>query len=113
MKSRLPVYRSGDVVRVIEPLVVRRVGYPLGIEDGIKHIEEKHGAAVATLLDEIGIEHNHPAFIDAAVIVSHGAAFESIVREMAYHWIRAKAFGGRERAIHTKLVEGLRGSEYH
>lgn len=83
-------FRPDDRVTIINPLVVVRVGYPLGIEDGEKFVRENK-------MDEI------------SRLASSEKARCAIVRAMAVEWLQEKGFGGRERAIHTKIDESLRG----
>ena len=36
------IFRPGDEVVIVEPIIVKRVGYPLGINSGIEYITKNH-----------------------------------------------------------------------
>jgi hypothetical protein len=106
-RPRKHVYRQGDEVIITEPRVVLRVGYPLGLADGVKHIEA-HAGDVSALLVRLGILSSEPC-PPYLVEGEWMAPDDRIVNALAYAWLKAQRFGGRERTIHTELREALRG----
>lgn len=106
-KVKRHVYRVGDEVTIVEPLVVLRVGYKLGIVEGVKHIEA-HAIEVNALLAKLGISDADPA-CGGLLESFHGVHDDRVLSALAYAWIRAQRFGGPERTIHTETRESLRG----
>lgn len=100
MKRPRP-FRPGDLVRVVKPLFVHRVGYPKGVADYLPEVDADlrrlcaDGETVVARL--LGIQHP----------VKHTLNFEldkSLRRvrwELAYLRAKGDRFGGRERSIHT------------
>ncbi len=107
-KPRKHVFHRFDRVTIVEPLVVHRVGYPLGVADGLKHVEA-YAADINALLVKMGII-SPPSARDLWLDTSPTIWDNGVARALAYSWLRAKRFGGPERTIHTILIEGLRGA---
>lgn len=111
MSKRVPkhVYRRDDRVIIVEPQVVRRVGYPLGIAEGLKHVES-HARDVAALLIKLGIKADG-CFGDLYLSAGLPVLDEGINRALAYAWLKTQHFGGPERTIHTERLSELAGVE--
>lgn len=101
-KSSMDRLRVGDLVRVIVPHFVVRVGYPKSIEDYLPEVDA-HMPAVDEVL--------------ARLMKSHGGLFGHglrgsepcelrirgrIRRDLAYLCAKADGFGGRERTVHFR-----------
>jgi len=100
------VYRVGDMVKIVEPQVVFRVGYPLTLEDGMKAAEEKWSAKVNEFMKEIdgGTEALRDIFdYDARL-------YNDLVHALGSYHLRVVKFGGRQRSIHAETHEELRNT---
>jgi len=114
------IIRDGDIVKIINPITFVRCGYPLGIEDMRKEVQEKFGPAIDNLYvsvqsgdkliqkDMIG-EYEYGLKIDSNPSKKY-KHFE-IVNALAYARLYSKGFGGKERNLHTKTIEGLKDKE--
>lgn len=103
--------RVGDKVRIVEPIVVLRVGYPLGVEDGLKFVRETMGKQIDALFDagtrtKMDLVHFHLSAPQIDIYTR-----EKIERALGYRWLYQQNFGGNTRSLHLKLVEELRGRE--
>lgn len=110
------IIRVDDTVKIINPVFVTRCGYPLGIIDMEKEIEEQFGKAIDDLMNKVGgivIDDLRDKFgrNDSPVIRKRNKIFHNIIREMAYIRLQAKNYGGKERTLHTKIIEELKGKE--
>lgn len=98
--------RTGDRVRVKEPFVIVRVGYPLGIDDGLRAVRGLFSEQIKVLLGS-------PTTVSDLFTPSQSDldARESIERALALRWLRQQGFGGPARTLHTRCDESLRGQE--
>lgn len=99
MKSS--IIRVGDYVRIINPLMVTRVGYPLHWKDLMPDGVTPHPEGDKTLeladkaIDAMGLKFRHVPFY--------------LLQVVAKLQVEAQRFGGSERMLHTQLVECYRG----
>lgn len=106
MKKKL-IYRAEDVVRIVNPLFVTRVGYPWDKEYVKKNvITDDQRKALTEMLEKF---HLRPSYFGFEGKGYFDNAFEKILDEMAYWVMKTQGFGGRERTIHTELREDCRG----
>lgn len=92
------VIREGDWVRIVNPEMFVRCGYPLSIEDCKAELDDTLTPQIrAILIDQIGYDGDM------------SRAIEDILGRFAYYDLKAKRFGGRERTIHTEYNESLKG----
>lgn len=102
------VYRKGDKVRILEPLLFERVGYPLSLASAIDHVRSKHAKDINALADAISHHPDDPPSEPLVTWVER-APDENLVKAAAYVWLCEQGFGGKERRIHTATDEALRG----
>ena len=117
------IIRVYDKVRIINPIIFIRCGYPLGIEDMRKEIEEYYGTVIDDLYrsvqkgDKLMLRDANGKYEDGAFIkVEYPTCKENhnhneIINALAYSRLKAKKFGGTTRSLHTKVMEELRGKE--
>jgi hypothetical protein len=112
-KSRIKI---GDYVRIDNPEMFVRCGYPLSIQDMRKEIKDNHFIDIEKFI--ISIVHGEDKVKDFNLtnVVSHKDTYlnksktsQAIIDLLAYEMLRHRNFGGRERSIHTKIVEENRG----
>lgn len=108
--ARKHVYRPDDRVTIVEPLVVTRVGYPMGFHDTRAALEAAHGVQVDDALRAVVKDSQEVGWPDHLVDVWPTLRAE-VLNAMTKADLRRKGYGGRERTVHTKPDERLRGKE--
>ena len=110
-KRNDPLYvKIGDWVRINNPQMFVRCGYPLSFEDVLQDIIKNH-------LNEI------KDFIEKTVLSSKNynpnrkeelrkSSIRKIANTLAYEKLRAEKFGGNKRTIHVKVDESMRDKIY-
>lgn len=107
MVARPEVIRKGDVVRVVIPTFVRRVGYPKEVRD---YLTQEVMERAVDFCDGFrrrgwgGASVDRPTMLSGEYNPSHlSKQARRVAMEAAYLLARADRFGGRERRLH--LVE--------
>lgn len=110
-KPKELVCRIHDEVVIVNPLVVRRIGYPLSLTEGREHVEKLYGNEIASIFRRVTgrVPDQFDERNTLGPLFGNSPSYDNILKEFAYAYIRAKSFGGPERTIHTELVEKLRG----
>jgi hypothetical protein len=112
------IIRVGDCVRIIEPHIFVRCGYPLSFEDAVKVVEEKYQKEVDSMLEKIGFREFYDMTILGETVKmkmksdGRGTTEDKIIRALAYEYVSREGFGGKERKIYTDYKEELKGKEY-
>jgi hypothetical protein len=86
--------RIGDVIKVIDPRVVERVGYPRTVDSYVEEAESTAGK-----------------FLDFTLRCPARARCK-LIREIAYALALKDGFGGRERTLHFIEIPQLLGESY-
>src|ERR1017187_1515484 len=115
--SKRNIIRVGDCVKITNPEIVIRCGYPLGkqtIKDTIITQEQKN--EIWKLIDSFSktaYPHSNKLsdVFTANYINTNEVSFGKILDELSYVILKSKGFGGNERRLHTKVVEFLRDKE--
>lgn len=110
-RKRSEVIREDDLVQVVTPRFVVRVGYPKSLQDYERELQESQ--QVQDALDALfklatGRTQRFPERIVGAGPEKHRSR-ERVERELAYLRAVAKGFGGNERSIHWKEIPELEG----
>lgn len=101
MKKTDNIIRQGDRVRIVRPMVVTRVGYPLGIEDGIQYVRSNMGQAIDALVPNSDLK----LFADPP----YQHERHQIERALALIWLKQKRYGGPVRSVHVEEAPSLEG----
>lgn len=96
------IFRVGDTAKVVVPKIVKRVGYPKGISDYEKEVEEKFGPEVSAIFAKAGIMDT-PLYSATKAKVSH---------ELAYMLAKLNHFGGRKRSVHLEERPEILGQKF-
>jgi hypothetical protein len=99
------VYHVDDIVRVVNPEVVVRVGYPLtkgmAQDAAIKEYDERIHAFMASVSpepDQFTVHGSDPRL------------YNDLVNALASYWLRLQGYGGKERKIYTETDERIRNT---
>jgi hypothetical protein len=112
------IVRVGDTVKVINPVVINRVGYPLSVDDCAKEIEQIFTEDIENLIyrssydDELTNKKIEGVLWYPSSSNHHSRSFYRIVRELAYQRLKSKGFGGDERKLFTEVFEPIRNRIY-
>ena len=106
------IIRIGDIVKVINPEVFVRCGYPMTTEDAIRnHMTKADSDKIDDLMQGLGICGSSNIFPDSSDKLYENT-FDKIVRALAYAIVGTKHCGGNERTIHTIHVPQITGHQY-
>lgn len=99
------IIRIGDKVKIINPRIIDRVGYPTSVEDIIRNEFTKEDAdKVDELITHLsGLKPLNP-YDKTWYYTKREYLFNYIIRECAYIRLKRKGFGGNERSIHYKEI---------
>ena len=106
------IIRVGDTVKIVNPQFFVRCGYPLSFEDACDIVRREYKEKIASFLDSFGFTRT-PIWFDPIykepnnTLYSQG--FDKIVKALAFDYVKAKGFGGRERKIYTKESPDYKG----
>lgn len=105
------VYHSGDTVRILNPVIVDRVGYPFDTRAEAGRILQAHENDIASLLHKIAPDvapepaassKQTPLLSDLVTAYrNEGHPFWPIALKLAYHIGGARRLGGTERRLWT------------
>lgn len=104
--TKRQVYHTGDIVRIIEPLVVTRVGYPLTKQDALVAVESQYAQRI---YDFIASLLNRPT--EFVITETDPRLYNDLLDALASYWIRQQGYGGKERKIYTEPDEQLRSTD--
>ena len=89
------VYREHDVVRIVKPIVIKRIGYAFDIHAEAARIEEQHRTDINALFDKILPEM-------APVDAGDHYSYSGLALKIAFIVGRYRGLGGRERKLWTE-----------
>ena len=122
--SKPDIIRTDDVVRVVDPRIVLRVGYPKSPADYLADICEKHEAALREIFDYKTARPTLAASLAAGFPGYKAPSIEDRVAEMprplrrslwdlAYLACERDGFGGKERRVHlSEPMPDWKGAEF-
>ena len=114
--SKRNIIRVNNRVKIINPEVVIRCGYPLSKKMVIDAITPEQKEATYALLRAFGVPPPAPPATPADTIEDmlnanwDHTTYDKIVDIMAYEILKQKKFGGRERKLFTERKESLRNA---
>ena len=105
------IIRVGDLVEVVVPVVVERVGYPKAVKDYRPEFDSEIHKMVRDLEEKIyGYPVNNIGHIWGVGEKRVSSRFEnSILDIVQYHLAKVDGFGGRQRSLHLREVPDLLG----
>jgi hypothetical protein len=105
MSKKKDIIRIGDYVRVVNPLVVDRVGYPLCKMDMVKKQTPEQIKSIEDMLK--AFDYVRPYSEEGSR--QYDFCIESIRYRMAAVMLRSEGWGGQTRTIHTVTLPDMRG----
>jgi len=102
------VFHVGDKVRVIEPLQVIRVGYPLTKTDALDAVEKEYGDEIRNFMCSVGAAQADDTFFSSPEYDPR--LYGDLLNAMASRYLRVKGYGGKERKVYTEVNERLRAT---
>lgn len=113
MSRRKEVIRVDDLVKVVNPEIVVRVGYPMSKEMALEEVNKLHRKQLHAFLAELGYVQKCSDFKGLLMETEkYGGVLDKIMRELAYVHLHKQGFGGRTRSVHTSTEERLRDQTY-
>lgn len=106
IKKKKHVYKAGDRVRIVNPELFVRCGYPLTFDDAkafFEYDKEKMESIRNFVAQICGNKDPHK--------IKH-YNMDRIVSALAYTKVKLEGFGGLERTIYTKRKEEFLNKEY-
>lgn len=111
------IIRIGDYVKVINPTIFIRCGYPLGLNDMRKEVVDQYGEEIEKLIKNIMGERKDDKLIKSLgefkvpPTIRESRIFYDIVNSFAYPKLVAKNYGGKERTLHTELCPQIKDTK--
>ena len=109
MSKRKNVIRENDVVKIINPEFVVRVGYPLSKKMIQDQLTPEELAVVKDMFTKFGISIDVPLDVRPT---EGQRAYNKVLDALSGVLLYKKGWGGRERSIHTKLIPEMMGTRH-
>lgn len=97
------IIRCGDIVRIFVPELFIRCGYPKSVEAEADVVEKEFRTDILRM---IGVSFAGLLRNDAKHYI------RKVCREIAYARLKIHGFGGKERTIHTKTEDSIKGKKF-
>jgi hypothetical protein len=114
--SKQEIIKIGDRIKIVNPQMFIRCGYPLDLQELTKEISIKYYEEIKAFVDKIVFPEEkrtkNSLFALGIRLKEKEREFEDIARHLAYRIIAKKKFGGNERTIYTKERVDLKGKEF-
>lgn len=111
MKTRA-IFKVGDIVKIINPEIILRVGYPLdkrSVKSTVFTSQQKE--EIKILLNKFGFFNSPFPENDSSKLFDFSYFFDiydQVEDVLAYFTLRKLGFGGKERTLHTKVYPDLK-----
>jgi hypothetical protein len=97
MSKNKDIIRLGDKVKVIQPLLVERVGYDNNLEASIKYVEDNFYPQITKFVNSILNPDT-----DVLRLTNYHIVDRKVVRALAYGFVGKNIKSGSERKVFTK-----------
>jgi len=105
------IIREKDKVKIINPEIFVRYGYPMSKDETINKIDEKYQSDIVKFLTDLNITGIKEK-INTNLVFNDGdfiRAYEDICKALAYYLMKKKKFGGNTRSIYTETEKRFMG----
>lgn len=114
MSNKIKAIRPSDKVRIINPDIIERWGYPLTtqmVKDTM--ITQEHKDSIYAMLSKFRGGYPQRTLIplfgnDGLTVSDYDETYEKVLTVMAYDMVRKQGFGGKDRKLYIKQRESLR-----
>jgi hypothetical protein len=109
------IIRVKDNVKIINPEIIIRVGYPMSFDDACREVDKLYRQEILEFLNKT-IYKQEPTISGSLLetceikmdFVKPGM-YMKIIKALAYNYIQMKSFGGREKKIYAEYRQELLG----
>lgn len=105
MTQKKIVYHVDDIVRIVEPLIVVRVGYPLTKQQALESAEKEYSDKIQRFMCDVGAAQPDDPFLNSPEYDPR--LYGDLLNAMAGYWLRQKGYGGKERKVYTERDERI------
>jgi len=106
------IIRVGDTVKIINPEIIIRIGYPMSFDDACKEAKKFHHDDIIEFLQKIFPSRE----VKLGKIIGEITcdyprlkAYNKIVKALAFEILGNKGFGGKEKKIYSEIRQDLLG----
>ncbi len=99
------IYHVDNIVRIVQPEIVLRVGYPLTKRNALEAIEKEYNEKILAFMQELGAARPDDPFLNSPEYDPR--LYGDLQEALASYWLRLKRYGGKERKIYTEHDERL------
>lgn len=104
------VYHVDDVVRILSPAIVVRVGYPLTKQDALDAVEKEYAELIQSFMVSVGAAQPDDPYFNSPEYDPR--FYGDLLNVMASRWLRVKGYGGKERKIYTEIDESIKSTTW-
>ena len=104
------VYHVDDEVRILNPAIVTRVGYPLTKQDALDAVEKEFAETIRGFMVSVGAAQTDDLYFNSPEY--DPLLYGDLLNVMASRWLRVKGYGGKERKIYTEVDEGIQSTTW-
>jgi len=104
MSKKDNIIRVGDTVKIIKPYFFKRCGYPMSFEDACDSVRTIYKDKISSFILDVRLidkPNKDISILEDKNSKEFNKTFDKIVSALAYDYIRANKFGGKEKTIHT------------
>ena len=107
------IIRIGDRVRIINPEVITRIGYPMSFGEACEEVEKLHKNKIINFLKEIypDIKIDIKLLFEDFITCEYQKlkSYKKIIYALAYEHMQNRGFGGNKRELHIEYRRDLLG----
>lgn len=104
------VYHVDDLVKVVKPDVVVRVGYPLTKEMALDVVEKEYSDKIHNFMYSVGAAEAGDQFFNSPEYDPR--LYGDLLNAMASRYLRVMEYGGKERKIYTETDERILATDW-
>lgn len=103
MAEKKVVFHVDNIVSIVNPEIVVRVGYPLTKTEALEAVEKEYSDKVHAFMREVGAETD-----DFGNLGYDPSLYHDLLDSLSSHWLKRHNYGGKERKIYTETDVRLR-----
>lgn len=99
------VFHVDNIVKIINPEVVIRVGYPLTKHQALEAAEKEYADKIQSFMCSVNAAQPDDPLLNSPEYDPR--LYGDLVNAMAGYWLRQKGYGGKERKVYTERDERI------